>query len=547
MRSSTIGIWLGGLLPLFVWAANDSPSTPEPIVSAPLIRIERTPVTGGGELRTYFGRLPDYRGGGTEIPLVSILTDTLGDPDPANDRVRYVYAFGYSRPTLWQRTSAAVPFLYRRAGGDRRRTVEPTPLLDMAHPAKGTWQKLAGAGVQSAALDPLGALLRTSSRSYRSRTTEYREMHVNRALDALESAPDATGFDTSEIRGRLVLSTKVLGGLVSADKAPSAWIKRRNASAMNRGHNWELLRQRAEANGLVFEPLNLGTEEANFALLWIRADEPEQPFDGRFLSIANPYGDDRIRNWNGYSETWYVNPEGERVEAEEPGACAARMIPLALYALDHPKVPLLMIDFRAPGKMKRREMALRLTDDLTTGVLGLTGWGNLPYAAGKSAFFFVRGRWGAPVNRAARVRAYVHFREALLMDGSLAPALRAELERNLERAGWNPFEEDMERQVQVANAQYVALLERAQGDLKRDLDRQRAAEIRAEIHSRRARLGLRAATLASFGIYRHNEPMTPARMSAVDLARRENFEQRALKSMAALPPLPAPVSHGGGQ
>ena len=35
-----------------------------------------------------------------------------------------------------------------------------------------------------------------------------------------------------------------------------------------RGHNWELLRQRAEANGLYFEPLGL-TASRTHALLWV--------------------------------------------------------------------------------------------------------------------------------------------------------------------------------------------------------------------------------------------------------------------------------------
>src|SRR5258707_15258931 len=59
------------------------------LAASPEFRLERTPVPGGAELLTVFGHLsakaaaPDQ-----EVPLVSVLRDTLGDDDPANDRLR---------------------------------------------------------------------------------------------------------------------------------------------------------------------------------------------------------------------------------------------------------------------------------------------------------------------------------------------------------------------------------------------------------------------------------------------------------------------------
>src|SRR4051794_1203089 len=59
-----------------------------------LFRLERTPVAGGAELLTIFGRLdglPREKRQADEVPLVSVLRDTLGDDDPENDRLRYVW------------------------------------------------------------------------------------------------------------------------------------------------------------------------------------------------------------------------------------------------------------------------------------------------------------------------------------------------------------------------------------------------------------------------------------------------------------------------
>src|SRR5437763_15949513 len=50
-------------------------------------RIEKVPVAGGAEILTIFART---RRSETEIPLISVLRDTLGDDRPANAPLRYV-------------------------------------------------------------------------------------------------------------------------------------------------------------------------------------------------------------------------------------------------------------------------------------------------------------------------------------------------------------------------------------------------------------------------------------------------------------------------
>ena len=48
--------------------------------------------------------------------MVTVLRDTLGDGNPENDRLRYLWAMTYTRPSLKQRVLGAVPFLYTRVG-----------------------------------------------------------------------------------------------------------------------------------------------------------------------------------------------------------------------------------------------------------------------------------------------------------------------------------------------------------------------------------------------------------------------------------------------
>src|SRR5262245_57858834 len=65
---------------LFLLPAVAPASPPETVHSgARELRLERAPVEGGAELLTVFARGED-----SELPLMSVLRDTLGDADPDN-------------------------------------------------------------------------------------------------------------------------------------------------------------------------------------------------------------------------------------------------------------------------------------------------------------------------------------------------------------------------------------------------------------------------------------------------------------------------------
>jgi len=104
----------------------------------------------------------------------------------------------------------------------------------------------------------------------------------------------------------------------------------------------------------ISKPLSLSDKTVTHALLWFPAgltnkDSADQPFEGRFLNIKNPWRDERLRRWKGYTETQYFNPENQLVSAGDPigpDTRAVTMIPLALYGLDFEKIPALLIDFR---------------------------------------------------------------------------------------------------------------------------------------------------------------------------------------------------------
>jgi hypothetical protein len=522
---------------LFLLAANAALLAatgiePEP---TPAFRLQTTPVAGDAELLTVFGRTHHP---GDEVPLFAVLRDTLGDSAPENDRLRYVWTFTAASPAWWQRLTAAMPFFYMRPGSRQAGEDPPDPLLDLTENGRRFWTGLFGLTLQHQMFDPRGLAIRASTRAYRGNAGDIRRLHVVRVLavlSRLEGSEELSEKELRQIMARLALSDRLLGGLVedrSLDRVSSSIDE---AAARNAGRNWEILRQRAESEGLWFDPLALDDEDPHQALLWIRRDgvmdqERARRFNSRFLKIRNPWNDPRLRDWKGYSAVAHFDDQNRPVAPGTPGSKAFDMIPLALYSLDHPKAPLLLVDLRDQGRPRRREMAGRFLNDLARNVLGLTYYGNVYYMTGQGFWNFIRGRRGAPVDPSSRLRAYAHLKLFLNLDDSMDPELRTELSRRLQRVSVNPMENDGRAEMQMANRQYQALLEYASdpNGLARRLEKDRRAELVKSSHKAHARAWLRLANIASLNIYHHREERSPEMARRLDVQRRVAAHQELL-------------------
>jgi len=528
------------------WAALIFPLVA--LAATPEFRVERQPVANGAELLTVFSPLPDST---AEIPLLSVLRDTLGDKDPENDRLRYIWVLTSARPTVLQHVAAFVPFFYWRPDLGKNMDAQPGAILDLGDTSKVVWNALAQSLVQAAAIDSNGALIRASTRRYRANLADQRQVNLMEGLaivSQLENMPEDQTLlseqELLEIQARLALAGKTLGGLVTPERLPEAYYKNRVQTEETRGHNWELLRQRAEANGLYFDPLGFADSQTH-ALLWVAREDllsnggAPRKFDGRFLGISDPFTDSRLKNWTGYTQRRYFDASGIPVEAGTPGAVSRELIPLALYALEYPKVPLLLVDYRNTRKPKHREMLRLATGDALTGVLGISRWGNWPYMAGSITWNFVRSRHGDPNNRAARLRAYSEVRRWLTLDGSIDPALRTDLQRRLELLGINPLEESVFEEAEIAERQYDALLRYAADPdgLPARLERDRDAEMATHRHNLASRTGLRMAKWLSLGTYSHREMKDNASLvAALNRERRAERQVQFLETVSKSSP-----------
>lgn len=569
---------------------DESSIIPEPSTPAQAqFRIERMPMMGGAELLTIFGRLDGMRIKGKpapEIPLLSVVRDTLSDNDPENDRLRYVWMLTYAQPTTMKRIASAIPFLYQHLGNKKHASKNPpAPILDLANVSRQTWNHFFWMGLQNVFLDSYGIPLKAASRSYRRNLADYRSAHVTQALTILgnyenlrqrtrdesellalrqpsdtnsltnrdssvndtatpllpERSPFTTG-EMLELRARLILSGKTFGGFFGPGRFSDTVEKRSMASVDTMGHNWEMLRQRAEAEGLYFQPLAMPDGRATHVLLWIsRSDLAAQAgrsFGQRFLNISNPWTDARLHNWTGYTQTRYFDQDNRPTTADNPGGRSSEMIPLALYGLDHPKVPALLIDFRDGLNPKRREMSRRLFNDVTRNILSFSSFGSVPYFLGRTVYNFVTGRRGLDLNQPSRLRSYTELKLLLSFNGSLDLQLQREIERRLELVSVNPLSNDNQSEVQLARQQYDALVEfaRRPEGLPAKIERDRRAEMVALKHGSMARFFINLGNILSFGRYVHRETVTPELAARMELARRIERQANFLSEVARSSP-----------
>jgi hypothetical protein len=536
--------------------AADEDLLPRPGRTGPLFRLEKLPVGDEAELLTVFGSLNGLGAGATaasEVPLVSVLRDTLGDRDPENDLLRQVWMLTYTRPTAWQRVASAVPFLYGRVGDKKRASTKgmPPPVIDLAAPERDVWQRFMWVALQNVVFNPYGVAAKASSSTFRRNSERYRQAHILRALAILSLYEAETGekspftpSEMDEMQGRLMLVDQTFGGLMDDAYLERVHQKQTSQWLDTRGHNWELLRQRAEAEGLRFEPLVMPDGEPTHALLWVAREDLQKnrarKYEKRFLNVAKPWGDKRLERWDGHVERRFYDAENRRVPEGTAGARSVELIPLALYGLDHPKIPSLLVDFRDGSNPKRREMSHRVIEDVARNLLSLSRFGDVHYFLGRTVFDFVTSRRGMDVNQPSRMRAYSQLKLLLSLDAALDPDMRGEIERRIERVSLNPLENDLDAEARLARQQYDALIAYAKrpDGLAARLDLDRRAEMVPLAHGRAERVLLKSASVLSLGLYRHREGAPAAELrAALDRERKLGFHGRFLHRVSKTTPL----------
>jgi bacterioferritin-associated ferredoxin len=508
-----------------------------------------SPVGQTAELLTLFSRSEPAGSPGPsdDIPVVSLLRDTLGDTARENDRILYVWLLPSAARSLPQRMLAGVPFFYWRLGKgpDKVTSRDLRPLLDLNTPQHPVMSEVRRSLLQWTAFDPLMMPVRASSRMYRSNESDAERIKLEETITYLRGAPSAESepsMPSSEqlntVIARLELRKQLLGGLFG-DKAASRYgMESEFESERVRSRNWELLRQCAEKTGLYFESISLGVQKDQYGLLWFPQGETHKPTGTslkpiwKLLNIKDPWADERLNR----TDALYRRPGSNPTFSQRDGAqseSAANYVPLALYSLDYPKFPLLLVNFRDELQVRRREVAQRAVNEVTAGVIGISHITNWYYYAGSMLYNLVWSRRGIAVDQAARLDCYSQFRAQLASDGSLDPQLRDALMKQVDRLLVNPLPVPVERKAELAAAHFTEIQKGLadDGPLTKRLNDERRAELAAFGQGRGARLLQSALHMATFGRYTQRVSPDKLSLSTLDRERRVLYRLEFLQGL----------------
>ncbi len=509
-------------------------------------RIEKVRVAGGAEILTIFADAGGMvKTGDKEIPMVSVLRDTLGDYEPDNDQLRYVWMLTYTKPSLGQKIAAFVPFLYTRTTNNNDPGKGPPPAIaDIRRSNKAVWNMVIWTVFKKLILGPAGAGPRSSVLQYHQNKTDYRRSAIARALSILALYQSVNGekllsdSELKDIQSRLWLTDKTFGWHVQDENLSRVYDKEMSGKRDIRGHNWELLRQYSEEQGLYFEPLVTEDGAARHAIVWVAAEDlasnRDRKYNSRFLNIKNPWKDSKLTNWKGYSQVRWFDNENRVVEPDTAGASPKTMIPLAIYGLDNPRFPAILVDFRDNSNPKKREMSKRVLNDITGNVLSVSKFSSLPYFLGRFIYDFATGRRAMDLNQPSRLRSYAQLKTLLMLDESLDADFRDEIAKRLEHVSLNPLENDLDVEAELARKQYKNLIDYAKrpDGLPAKLDKQRREEMVKLAHNGKERTWFRIAHIFSLGLYTHREDSTPELMASLNIRRQLDHHERYLREVA---------------
>src|SRR5262245_15552058 len=183
-------VWLGisTAAPQLLLGANLEEGLPNQEGRDSSLRLEVESLPRGAELLTLFARSQkdDNAEQDDEFPLMSILRDTLSSSDSDVHRLRQIWLYPHSQPSLGQRVASAIPFFY--FGFHRESTSfgkVPAPVLDLARPMPSLWRRVLVSGIQRTLFDPQTFYIRSSTRTMQQNLGSYKNGQLARASSVL--------------------------------------------------------------------------------------------------------------------------------------------------------------------------------------------------------------------------------------------------------------------------------------------------------------------------------------------------------------------------
>ncbi|MFL6446431.1 MAG: hypothetical protein ACJ746_01850 [Bryobacteraceae bacterium] len=430
------------------------------------------------------------------IPVLAVLRDSLGDPDHQTDRIRYVWLLSSSRPGFQQQLLSALPFFHWHVGTRKSQEKHlPKPLLNLRNPTHELQQRAWETAILRVASGVPELKFGAKVNPFFANRSDHNRRRASEALSLLRRAPsseepgDLSSSELDMIIGRVLLSTTTTGGLAAQAEISSIKHSKEARRDIATLRNLELLRLSAERVGLYFEPLALGEQTgllqgARYGLLWSPVGGPvgisgaSVAKTWQILQISDPAKHVNVSAPAAYRQTFSVDRNGALLPDGEKGESTEDFVPVALYSLTYPRMPLLLIDFLHPARPRRREINQRVLGELVRTGSYFSPVPLWALSGALGAYYSLKSHQGSATDGAARLECYAEAQMDLALDHSVDAEFRSDMQHRLDSIDINPLNSSIDQELASANASYTLLLEslaRSGGQIDEDRRRELAA------------------------------------------------------------------------
>jgi len=517
---------------------------------------QTTPVANGAEILTLFVSQPSdenkNREAGT-VPILAVLRDSLGDPEHRTDRLRYVWILSSSRPTFQQEALSAIPFFHWHVNGRKLQPEQvPRPVVDLGNPTQHFKRQFWSEVIEFSTSHLLASPLRALPKPYLSNHSDHVRLKIIEAVSILQRAGVSEGEPLSRneldtIIGRLILSKTVFGRLTPNAELPNVQRAADVRRETSRARNFELLRSSAERVGLYFEPINLGGESAtaadsDYGLLWFPLYRSYE-ISGtaladktwHLLQISNPANGRHLIEAETYRQVRSLDQYGRLLAAGEDGPATIELVPIAMYSLTYPRMPLLLIDFLHPTRIRHKELTQRLVREIGGAGLYASSFPGWAFSGALGLYQYIKRQQGSPTDEQARLDCYSKARMDLALSSSLDADFRSSAQARLNEISINPLDSAVDQELAAANISYSLLMQAAASpnQVPEKLDKDRRQELASFGASNATKLRTQFLRYVTLGLYTRRAQAAPNTIESVRQTRRVNDLLNALNHVGS--------------
>jgi hypothetical protein len=256
---------------------------------------------------------------------------------------------------------------------------------------------------------------------------------------------------------------------------------------------------------------------ARYGLLWSPINgpksEPGASVDKtwQLLQISNPNHDRRLTEMAQYAQIRSLDNNGRLLPLSQTGVSTIQLVPVAMYSLSYPRVPLLLMDFFHPSRIRRRELSQQLLKDASAATLYFSWMPSLSFKTALALYQFIKRHQGFVVNEQKRLDSYSEARVDLAFGCCLDSAFPSDVQSRLAGISLNPLDSTIADEIASANSSYKTLMEASgpSGKLLQQLDKDRRQEIAGVSASTMTTFRHRLLHYSTLGSYTRRAPAGP--------------------------------------